>query len=180
MMGWIKVKLGLEQSFGQLSRQLLDAAEPLNVSLQDQKKTLRRMSLAQMQQSESLEFIQQGLSSLCRTVEQRDGITVKFADCLEILDQLSKLQLLTKQYQDLELAVRHASQTTYKRLKIEATAELHQAYPAHDCEVVGAVEDRDHQPGTVLDIVQQGYRSQAGNLLRPAKVVVAKPFIREG
>jgi molecular chaperone GrpE len=66
-------------------------------------------------------------------------------------------------------------QTFLKHEGVEAVAQLGAPFESENQEAVGEVAaDPAHPAGTVAQIVQQGYRF-FGGLLRPAKVVVARP-----
>jgi molecular chaperone GrpE len=62
----------------------------------------------------------------------------------------------------------------WKREGIEPVARVGTRFTADEHEVVGeAASTPGHPPGTVIEVVQQGYRFRGG-LLRPAKVLVAR------
>lgn len=68
--------------------------------------------------------------------------------------------------QDWETFLRHE--------RVTPVAAPGAAFHADDHEAVGeAPASKEHPDGTVVEVVQQGYRSSAG-LLRPAKVIVAR------
>jgi molecular chaperone GrpE len=62
-----------------------------------------------------------------------------------------------------------------KRAGIEPVAQVGSRFSADEHEVVGQAEPGSgHAPGTVVEVIQQGYRFRGG-LLRPAKVLIARP-----
>jgi molecular chaperone GrpE len=64
--------------------------------------------------------------------------------------------------------------TFLKHEGVEPVATIGRPFRADEAEAVGdTVADEEHPDGTVVEIVQQGYRF-FGGLLRPAKVVVAR------
>ncbi len=64
--------------------------------------------------------------------------------------------------------------TFLKHEGVEATAEVGAPFRAEEAEAVGEAPAGPSTPeGTVVEVVQQGYRF-FGGLLRPAKVIVAK------
>ncbi len=64
--------------------------------------------------------------------------------------------------------------TFFKHEGVAPVTEVGRAFLAEEAEAVGeAPADHQHPDGTVIEVVQQGYRF-FGGLLRPAKVVVAR------
>jgi len=58
---------------------------------------------------------------------------------------------------------------------VAPVAEVGHPFRTEECEAVGEVPSTDQSPpGTVAEVVQQGYR-YFGGLLRPAKVLIARP-----
>lgn len=68
----------------------------------------------------------------------------------------------------------HEWTTFLKHEGVEPVAAVGRAFRAEEAEAVGeAPADDGHPDGSVIEVVQQGYRFYGG-LLRPAKVIVAR------
>ncbi len=140
--------------------------------LAEQKKGLRRLSLAQKQQGEAVERLVQQVSSLKFSLDQHQGVAFDYEKIVHLLDMLSKIETASL---DSTHVVSLANQTTESILQhasLEEIAHKGADYPESDCEVLGAFPHPQHPPGTVHDIIQQGYRTLDGGLVRSAKVVV--------
>lgn len=140
--------------------------------LAEQKKGLRRLSLAQKQQGEAVEELVQEVSSLKFSLDQHQGIAFDYEQIVHLLDMLSKIRTAGL---DSDNVVSLANQTTDSILQhtsLEEVARQGVDYPENDCEVLGAFPHQQHPPGAVHDIIQQGYRTLNGDLVRSAKVVV--------
>ncbi|MBB3061698.1 nucleotide exchange factor GrpE [Microbulbifer rhizosphaerae] len=139
----------------------------------EQKKGLRRMSLAQKQQGEALEQLSQQLLSLKSTLQLRNGIIFSQGQVIDLLDRLQRIRTAAS-------ADNAVVQLTDQAIdQMQQLASLHplvcqgQHYPAQGCEVLSAMPDSGRAPGTVCEIIQQGYLRETGELIRPAKVVVS-------
>ena len=64
--------------------------------------------------------------------------------------------------------------TAFERLEVSPIEALHQPFDPNLHEAISQME-HDSAPGTIVQVLQRGYRSGGDRLLRPALVVVAKP-----
>lgn len=163
----------------QPAQQETDLIERLNSNIRDEfkenQRSLRRLSIAQMKSLDESEKILKTLESFRAEYLTQSGFMVTPMEILDILDDLDKLASTL----DPE---NHVSATITSNLcaRLEAKFELSpiaatgEIYPEESCQVAAAVADNDYPPGTVLEIIEQGYLIASEKVLRPAKVVVAK------
>ena len=154
-------------------------------------KGFRRLSMAQKQQSETLELLlkessalkeessalAKETSSLKFTLAKHQGVAISYEQALQALDNLTKIELVannTPTHQNILMPlITRAIDDLLSLYKLEKIAEVGKLYPAQACEVVGAVEQAQYPPGTVTEILQQGYQTRQGDLVRNAKVIVS-------
>lgn len=118
-------------------------------------------------------------SSLTFALAEHRGLTISYEQALHILDNLSKIELAANTIStDQDILAPLIARTTSDLLslcEIEVTAKVGEPYPTQACEVVGAATEKTHySPGTVTEILQQGYQTRQGNIVRNAKVIVAR------
>lgn len=140
-------------------------------------KGFRRLSMAQKQQSDTLELLAQESSSLKFTLAKHHGLTISYEQALQMLDNLSKIELAANSTSNPQNVLTPLITRTINDLlslcEIKEIAKVGKSYPAQACEVVGAVEQTQYPPGTVTEILQQGYQTVHGDVVRNAKVIVA-------
>jgi len=144
-------------------------------------KGLRRLSMAQKQQSDTLAMLAQESASLKFTLTECQGLTLTYDQVLHTLDNLSKIDHAVSNVTDSRNVITPLIERTAKDLlslcALETMVEIGKPYPDKACEVVGAVETLEQPqwpPGTVVEVLQQGYQTAQGDVVRAAKVVVSR------
>ena len=155
--------------------ELQSTVSEMNSSLQ---KGLRRLSLAQKQQTDSIESLAQESQSLAFNITDRYGKALTYGQVLNIMDHLDKIGHAvdhTGYNSDVINALRfQAAAELVSLFELKEIAHIRQPYPSHGCEVVGAVDEPLYPEGTVHQILQQGYQTTNGQLVRAAKVIVCR------
>lgn len=175
---WINhIRLYLRET-NQIPKQLQQLHQFVKEMLTDQKKRLRRLDLMQQQQGETLQTLNQQLSLLGGTLTSQhpqNGVQLSYKSLLSILDKLEKIML--SQDDNTSTTAKLVSSTIDDCLTSclwQPITQRDEAYPATGCQVIGAQPSDTIKPGHVLDIVQQGYIDRYGEVMRPAKVVIAQ------
>jgi hypothetical protein len=150
-------------------------------------KGLRRLSMAQKQQSDTLALLAQESASLKFALNERHGLILTYEQILQILDNLSKIDHVagnaTYPNGVMGPLIERAITDLLSQCALEAVAEIGKPYPAKACEVVGAIdavvdeaalEQPQWPPGTVIEVLQQGYQTAQGEVVRVAKVIVSQ------
>jgi hypothetical protein len=94
-----------------------------------------------------------------RSSVRGEGLYLSDKEALGLLDRL-----------DSELAL---DESTASVFGWKPTARKGFAFADQDCEVVDAIPTEDAE-GTILGVIQQGYRRQDGSLVRKARVIVTR------
>ena len=145
-------------------------------------KGLRRLSLAQKQQNDAIATLTYEFTSLKCAIANRHGVVLTYEQIMRLLDHLAKINHAssnlagntTNNRDVIAPLVARATEDLLFLCELEAVAEVCHPYPSHGCEVVGAVEEPRWQPGTVHEILQQGYQTPDGDIVRAAKVIVCR------
>jgi len=142
---------------------------------------LRRLSMAQKQQRDAIALLTQESASLKFALAKRHGLILTYEHILQTLDNLAKIDHAATNVTDhREVIAPLITRTTENLLclcELEMIAVIGKPYPARDCEVIGAVETLEQTlwpPGTVVEVLQQGYKTIEGDLVRSAKVIVSR------
>lgn len=138
------------------------------------KKGLRRLSLAQKQQSDAIDTLSHESRTLKSAIADRHGVVLTYAQIIRFLDHLDKIKLTVDNSEVIGSLLTRATEDVLSLCELEAIADIHSLYPAEGCEVIGAIEQPRWQAGTVHEILQQGYRDSNGQIVRVAKVVVCR------
>ncbi len=149
---------------------LSERVRQMELTLQASNKTLRRIHLGSDQNSAILRDMQAALREKSATADQASEDSYLFSEqeLLEWLDGSAD-----RNEWNSTLASTSSHQILLGQLGWQALAQLGQPYHPTDCEVLEAVVD-SCEPGTIRQIVQQGYRGKDKQLIRRAKVIVAK------
>ncbi len=169
---WLKRIFSSERKDPALISIISEANTNTQNQLAEQKKGLRRLSLAQQQQGEAVEQLVQQVSSLKFSLDQRQGIAFDYGQIVHLLDMLGKIRTASQDSDNVVSLVDQTTDSILQHTRFEEVAHRGADYPKEDCEVLGAFPHQEHPPGAVHDIVQQGYRTLDGDLVRSAKVVV--------
>jgi molecular chaperone GrpE (heat shock protein) len=183
---WLK-KIFVKETVAQVSlnvidNSILELSETLAATEGNIQKRLRRLALAQQQQSDAVSELVVESKALKDALQQRHGLVLNYTRILEHLDNLNKIErVLSSTDNDAmangQLLAPLLYTTTVNFLlhcELQPIAELGEFYPESHCEVLGAVESRVERPGVVHEILQQGYISINGSTIRGAKVMVYK------
>lgn len=169
---WLKNILGIDQMLTHLST-LIDQSHGATLAqLQEQKKGLRRLSLAQQQQNDALQELKAQVEQVCVTPNLAGDTVIPDEQLLDLLDDMYRIELAS---QNDPMASTLVHRTRDKLLQLSgwrAVAITQSPYPPEDCEVVGGTPSADHPAGTVQEVIQQGYRNANHQLIRAAKVMV--------
>jgi len=169
---WLKRIFSPERKDPALISIISEANTNTQNQLAEQKKGLRRLSLAQKQQGEAVEQLVQQVSSLKFSLDQRQGIAFDYEKIVHLLDMLGKIRTASRDTDSVVSLVEQTTDSILQHANLEEVAHRGTNYPEDDCEVLGAFPHQQHPPGAVHDIIQQGYRTLDGDLVRSAKVVV--------
>jgi molecular chaperone GrpE len=98
---------------------------------------------------------------------------------LALLDVLDGFELALKHTEDAPSSLSEGIKAIYRRLltlleqqKVEPIRSLGEAFDPRIHEAIDSAPSEQHQPGTVIEEIQRGYR-RGDELLRPARVRVA-------
>lgn len=178
-MNWLKRWLGTGQLGPLLERMatsLDSVGEAVSSNESALQKGLRRLSMAQKQQNETLERLVQESAKTRFALEAHQGLALSHQQLLRTLDNLAKIELGVGQPSSTREVIAPLIDQTRSDLladcDIAPVAQVGKPYPDHACEVVGSAEHHDWPPGTVVEILQQGYQTANGDMLRAAKVMV--------
>ncbi len=144
------------------------------------KKGLRRLSLAQKQQSDAIDTLSHESRTLKSAIAERHGVVLTYTQIIRLLDHLDKIQRTVDPKEVIGSLLTRITEDLLSLCELEAITEVHSLYPAEGCEVIGAVEQPQRPAGTVHEILQQGYRDIDGQIVRRAKVVVCREDQQQG
>lgn len=176
---WLKRIFSSERKDSCLVSIISEANTNTQDQLAEQKKGLRRLSLAQKQQGEAVERLVQQVSSLKFSLDQCQGIAFDYEQIVHLLDMLGKIHTASQGSSSVVSLVNQTTDSILQHANLEEVAHRGTDYPEDDCEVLGAFPHEQRPPGTVHDIIQQGYRTLDGDLVRSAKVVVYRKLDTE-
>ena len=175
-MKWLRRWLGSEQDKGLLEHmaksfdQVNDAVSSNESAL---KTGLRRLSMAQKQQNDILERLLEESAKTRAALKTGTSVTLSHEQLLYTLDNLAKIeQAASSTLPVIESVVEQTIVDLLAHCEVTPIALLGQHYPEQACEVVGSAAHNEWPDGTVVEILQQGFRTDDGELLRPAKVIV--------
>lgn len=169
---WLSERLGLDRTFSDLSKLIVTLNESTQEQLQEQKKGLRRLSLAQKQQSDSISALSRQIELMGEHSKPVEGTLYPNDRLLELLDSLRRIELASQNSDMAASLAQKAAADVVDVCHWQAVAWPNQPYPEEGCEVVGAIPASDQPPGTVKEVIQQGYKNAQNQLIRTAKVVV--------
>jgi len=183
-MSWFKRlfagKKPKETSLEDISASMAALSQTLSDSDGGIKKGLRRLSLAQKQQSDAIETLSHESRALKSTIADRHGVVLTYTQIIHFLDHLDKIKRTVDPGEVIGPLLTRATDDLLSLCELEAIADVHSLYPAEGCEVIGAIEESRWQAGTVHEILQQGYRDSNGQIVRGAKVVVCREGQQRG
>lgn len=173
---WFKRRAKQDAQLDSLAASIDALCEAVSTNEQGMQKGLRRLAIAQKQQSDTLEQLVQESSSLQHTLTQQ-GLAFTAEQIIKILDNLAKIECaahpIAQAQAVLAPMVAHAADELLALCAWKAIVTRGKPYPDQACEVIGAIEQSQYAPGVVIDIVQQGYQTLQGQVVRAAKVIVA-------
>lgn len=137
-------------------------------------KNLRRLSLAQKQQSDAIESLTQESITLSAAIADRHGVVLSYSQLITQLDHLYKIAHCANDNATLSVLVERAIKALAETGELTPLVCIHEPYPEHGCEVVGSIDSSQDAAGTVHEIVQQGYCTADGDIIRGAKVIVVR------
>jgi molecular chaperone GrpE (heat shock protein) len=178
---WFGRSDGRRINLGDISA-LIDAlSEVVSANEGDIQRRLRRLSMAQKQQSDAIALLTQESASLKFTLAKRHGLILTYEHILQTLDNLAKINHAATNVADHRDVIAPLTTRTMEDLlslcELEMIAVIGKRYPARNCEVIGAVETLEQAqcpPGTVVEVLQQGYQTIQGDVVRTAKVIVSR------
>jgi hypothetical protein len=177
-MSWFKRlfagKKPKEISLEDISASMAALSQTLSDSDGGIKKGLRRLSLAQKQQSDAIDTLSHESRTLKSAIADRHGVVLTYTQIIRFLDHLDKIKRTVDNREVIGSLLTRATEDVLSLCELEAIADVHSLYPAEGCEVIGAIEQPRWQAGTVHEILQQGYRDSNGQIVRVAKVVVCR------
>lgn len=143
-------------------------------------KAMRRIGIQLVQQGESLTGMSNKLDEIAQIVMALPSnatgrnleIKLSEKEILELLDIAERLKTLCDDTSSNLAELLHEKLCNFAGLS--AYASKGQNYGEIPCKVAEAVEDPLVEPGTILDIVRQGYRTREGKQLREAIVIVSR------
>lgn len=105
----------------------------------------------------------------------------KFAkDLLAVLDSMDRALELAETTEGFDAAMLEGTQMTHKLLidtagrhGVEPINPVGEAFDPQEHQAMGMVESADHEPNTVMAVVQKGYKLE-GRVIRAAMVMVTK------
>lgn len=171
-MNWLHRILGIDQLSQGLAGAQTGVLDAFNEAQQEQKKSQRRLALAQQQQHDAIEQLRADVAILAASLAQQHGVPLEYPQLIEHLDQLEKLGQLHSGDESFNHLLTQTIDMFRTYCGLEPLATLGEPYPEQACEVVAALPSDQHPPGRVHQILQQGYRSKHGQIVRFAKVVV--------
>ncbi len=170
-LGWGKAKKNALEDISALLSALNQAVSNTDSGIQ---KGLRRLSLAQQKQSDAIATLSYESTSLKCAIAGRHGVVLTYEHIVHLLDHLAKINHAANNREVIAPLVARATEELLSLCELEAVAAVSTPYPAQGCEVVGAVAAPLSQPGAVHEILQQGYQTPDGQVVRVAKVVVCR------
>jgi hypothetical protein len=177
-MNWFKRafagKKAQKISLEEISASMAALSQTLSDSDGGIKKGLRRLSLAQKQQSDAIDTLSHESRTLKSAIADRHGVVLTYTQIIRFLDHLDKIKRTVDNGEVIGSLLTRATEDVLSLCELEAIADIHSLYPAEGCEVIGAIEQPRWQAGTVHEILQQGYRDSNGQIVRVAKVVVCR------
>lgn len=177
---WLKNSLGIDRAIADLSALVIQANDTTQEHLQEQKKGLRRLALAQKQQGDTMGALKAQVEMLSAHFGSSEGTMLQNEHLLELLDNLHRIELAGQNAEMVATLVQKTMEGVLQRSRWEALTHVGQPYPEEGCEVIGAIPAAEQTPGTVREVVQQGYWDAERRLIRTAKVVVyQQPQARE-
>lgn len=174
LLHWFKQRLSPQSRDSLLVSTIAEASARTEEQFRDQKRGLRRLSLAQQQQGEAMERLERQLCALKSSIDQRQGVVFHYEQIIDLLDRLHRIGTAAQSSTAAASLVAACVEQLLQLSGLEAVAREGEQYPGEGCEVLSALPDRERPPGAVHDIIQQGYRTPAGDLMRTAKVVVVR------
>ncbi len=178
-MNWFDRNKAAQPSLADIAAAITELSQSLTDNDSGVQKGLRRLSLANKQQSDAITTLAQESISLQSTLAQRHGVILTHEKIIGLLDQLEKITLATNGTSNAAVVTPLITRATTELSSVsalEVLAEVGQIYPDQGCEVVVAIEDNQWEPGTVLEVLQQGYQTPNGDIVRVAKVVVCQEY----
>jgi molecular chaperone GrpE (heat shock protein) len=179
-MRWLKRVFTGDREEHTLSSLITSTNTQTQVQLAEQKKGLRRLSLAQKQQGEAVERLEQQVLSLKSSLEQCHGVVFDHARIIELLDGLHKIRTAASSSGGIVSLTDQVIGQLLRTADLKPIAQQGAIYPEEGCEVLNGFPHEHQLPGAIHEIIQQGYRTSTGDLIRIAKVVVyCKPDFPE-
>ena len=101
-------------------------------------------------------------------------------DLLAVLDSMDRALELAETTEGFDTAMLEGTQMTHKLLidiagrhGVEPINPVGEAFDPQEHQAMGMVESADHEPNTVMAVVQKGYKLE-GRVIRAAMVMVTK------
>lgn len=146
-----------------------------------QSRILRRIALLTEQQLEfgkqlghQFSTLQDQLSKNIPAAKESSTLSLSLDEILSLFADLDKLRSsLRSQSVSLEM-LDGISEKLLARTSLRPIAKLGDIYDPVHCEVVEAIPKADCRPGTICEILRQGYLTDHGERISPALVVVTK------
>jgi molecular chaperone GrpE (heat shock protein) len=177
---WFRKEDDLHTELSNISASIDDLSEAVSANESGTQKGLRRLSMAQKQQSEAIALLTQESTSLKFALAQRNGLTLTYEQILHTLDSLAKVNHAANNAAPQEIIAPLTARVIEDLLplcELAIIAEIGKPYPDQGCKVVGATDTSEKPqwpPGTVVEVLQQGYQTTAGDVVRTAKVIVSR------
>ena len=178
---WFGKSGGRRIDLGDISASIDALSDKVSANEGGIQRGLRRLSMAQKQQSDAITLLTRESTSLKFALAERHGLSLTYEHILQTLDNLAKINHAATNVADHhDVIAPLATRTTEELLSLcalEMIAVIGEPYPAKNCEVIGSVETSElaqWPPGTVVEVLQQGYQTTQGDVVRPAKVIVSR------
>jgi len=178
---WFGKSGGQRISLGEIAASIDALGETVSANEGGTRRGLRRLSMAQKQQSDAIALLTRESASLKFALAQRHGLILTYEHILQTLDNLDKINHAAANVADYQYVIAPLITRTIEDLlslcELEMIAVVGKPYPSRDCKVLWAVETLEQAqwpPGTVVEVLQQGYKTIEGDVVRSEKVFVSR------
>lgn len=146
----------------------------LEETSQTNQKNLRRLVLAQKQQTERIEGVVEDVAKILDLTRVETTMSFSLEETMSLLSSLGQLGELVQSHPVASSMLQQSIGTIRSKSGLVPICKLGEPYPDQDCEIVGVVESLTKQSGIIESITEQGYRFEGGKTVKKAKVVVTK------
>lgn len=170
----VQMNLSLSSFQKDITHSLQEVKDQISESQKEQARNLRRLALAQKQQGEELKEFSQHQMELKSMILADQGALLSLESGMELLDQMHKIASISQDNAETIRLVEEMQQYFCQLFMITPIAVIGVPYPSKGCEISAAIGRTDLTPGTVVEILEQGFQYSGGDILRAAHVIVSK------